>query len=60
MFAAQKSSFGFSIGAQPKLKVSKNVSLIADFNYKTKGWVFSNPYLDDKFTGRFGFNVSTR
>lgn len=60
MFAAQKSSFGFSIGAQPKLKISKNVSLIADFNYKTKGWVFSNPYLDDKFTGRFGFNVSTR
>lgn len=56
MFAADKANFGMTIGIQPRFAITERFSMIADFSYKTKGWVFGNPYLDDKFTGRIGFS----
>lgn len=60
MFAADKAEFGIAIGMQPRFAILERVSMIADVNYKTKGWVFGNPYLDSKFTARIGFSVKTR
>ena len=60
MFAADKAGFGIAVGLQPRLTLTGRLSMIADLSYKTKGWVFGNPYLDDKLTGRVGFSFKTR
>ncbi len=60
LFASGKAEYGMSISMQPRFSISKQISLIADLSYKTQGWVFGNPYLDSKFTGRIGFSVKTR
>lgn len=60
MFAARKASFGMSAGLQPRFALTERWSLIADLSYKTKGWVFGNPYLDNNFTGRLGLSFKTR
>lgn len=59
LFAANKADFGMAAGVQPRYTITKRFSLIADLSYKTKGWVFGNPYLDNKFTGRVGFSLKT-
>jgi len=59
MFAASKAGFGMSAGIQPRFAITERFSIIADLNYKTKGWVFSNPYLDNKFTGQLGLSIRT-
>lgn len=60
MFVADKADFGMSVGVQPRFAITERFSIIAEVSYKTKGWVFGNPYLDDKFTGRFGISMKTR
>lgn len=60
MFAADKAALGISVGAQPRYAITERFSLIADLAYKTKGWLFGNPYLDDRFTGSIGFSFKTR
>ncbi|MFT4019733.1 MAG: hypothetical protein QM668_22405 [Agriterribacter sp.] len=57
MFFAGKAVPGMAVGLQPTYAISKHFSLIADISYKTKGWVFGNPYLDSKLTGRIGFSL---
>ena len=59
LFAASKAEFGMSAGVQPRFAVTKRFSVTADLSYKTGGWVFGNPYLDQKFTGRIGFSFKT-
>ncbi|KXK22300.1 MAG: hypothetical protein UZ12_BCD005003179 [Bacteroidetes bacterium OLB12] len=60
LFAADKAESGITIGVQPSYAITERFSMIADLSYKTKGWVFGNPYLDNKFTGRVGFSMKTR
>jgi hypothetical protein len=60
MFAAGKASPGMAVGVQPRFDIAERFSIMADLSYKTKGWVFGNPYLDEKFTFRLGFGISTR
>jgi hypothetical protein len=60
MFAAGKAAPGMAVGVQPRFDIAKRFSLLADLSYKTKGWVFGNPYLDDNFTFRLGFGINTR
>lgn len=60
LFAADKPGFGMGVGLQPRFAITERFSMIADLSYKTKGWMFGNPYLDDKFIGRIGFSIKTR
>jgi len=60
MFAAGKASPGIAVGVQPRFDIAERFTLIADLSYKTKGWVFGNPYLDEKVTFRLGFGINTR
>ena len=60
LFAADKAEFGMAIGLQPRYAITERFSIIADLSHKTKGWVFGNPYLDSKFSGRLGFSFKTR
>jgi hypothetical protein len=60
MFTAGKASPGMAVGVQPRFDVTEEFSILADLSYKTKGWVFGNPYLDENFTFRLGFGISTR
>lgn len=54
MFFAKKPALGISMGFQPEYEVNMKFNLTANFSFKTKGWVFGNPYLDQKFIGRLG------
>lgn len=60
MFAAGKASPGMAVGIQSRFDIAERFSIMADLSYKTKGWVFGNPYLDEKFTFRLGFGINTR
>jgi len=60
MFAAHNAAPGMSAGLQPRFYITRRFSLAADLSYKTKGWVFGNPYLDENFTFRLGFGINTR
>lgn len=59
MFATGQAQPGFSISVEPIFSVSKRVSLMSDISYKSKGWVFGNPYLDNNFSARIGFSVKS-
>lgn len=59
LFFATKAEPGFMLNVQPNYRASRHFRLFADLSYKTKGWVFANPYLDDNFTGRIGFKINT-
>lgn len=59
LFYATKSAAGFSINVQPEYKLSKTIGLAADLDYKTKGCLFGNPYLDNNFSGRLKLKIST-
>lgn len=59
MFAAKKTDPGFQIGVNPQFAITKRFLIVADLSYKTKGWVFGNPYLDEKFTFQLGFSLRT-
>lgn len=59
-FAADKASFGVLVGLRPRLALTERWSVMADLSYKTRGWVFANPYLDENFSGRLGLSFSTR
>ena len=59
LYMATEKEFGYAFSIQPRLTVHKNFSLIADIGYKSKGWQFGNPYLDDNFTARFGLRFQT-
>ncbi len=60
LFAANKADFGMVAGLQPRYALTRRLSAIADLSYKTRGWVFGNPYLDGRFSGRIGFSFKTR
>lgn len=59
LFAAGKASPGLAVAVQPRFDIAERFSIMADLSYKSKGWVFGNPYLDEKFTFRLGFGIST-
>lgn len=58
-FHAESSSLGFFAGLKPEFRISNHFSFFSQIEYKTKGWVFSNPYLDEKFTFRLGVTIKT-
>lgn len=60
LFAASKAGFGMVAGLQPRYALTPRLSAIADLSYKTRGWVFGNPYLDSRFSGRIGLSFKTR
>lgn len=59
MFFAEKAQAGFLVGIQPSYALSKNVSINGDFSYKSKGWEFGHPYLDNNFTAGLGISIRT-
>jgi hypothetical protein len=59
MFFAKKSSPGLMVGIEPEYKISRHVALYSAISYKTSGWVFSNPYLDNKFSFILGLSINT-
>src|SRR5690606_16044934 len=59
LFAAGKASPGLAVAVQPRFDIAERFSIMADLSYKSKGWVFGNPYLGEKFTFRLGFGIST-
>lgn len=60
LFAGDKTSPGMLLGFEPRYAFTERFSLIAGLSYKTKGWVFGNPYLDSKLSGRIGFSFKTK
>jgi len=60
LFAAEKASPGMAVGVQPRFDIGERFTIMADLSYKTKGWVFGNPYLDEKLTFRLGFGLNTK
>lgn len=59
LFYATKSNPGFSVNVEPTLKLSENIRLEAGLGYKSKGWLFANPYLDNNLSGHMQINIST-
>lgn len=59
MFMADKADFGLEVALQPRYAFTSRFSVMADLSYKTRGWVFGDPYLDKRFTGRIGFLMKT-
>ena len=60
LFGADKASPGMAVGVQPRFDIGERFTIMADLSYKTKGWVFGNPYLDEKLTFRLGFGLNTK
>lgn len=60
LFAADKASPGMAVGVQPRFDIGERFTIMADLSYKTKGWVFGNPYLDEKLIFRLGFGLNTK
>ena len=60
LYAADKAITGLAAGVKPRFDIARRFSIMADLSYKTNGWVFVNPYLDDNFTFRLGFSIKTR
>jgi hypothetical protein len=59
MFYSTKSTSGFAVSIQPAFKLSRHVAIAADIGYKTKGWLFGNPYLDANFSSSIYLRIST-
>mgnify|MGYP000989352109 CR=1 FL=1 len=59
LFASNKAVPGLAIDVSPTLNLTRRLSMIADISYKTKGWVFGNPYLDNNFSFRIGLSMKT-
>jgi len=59
LFYAKKSTPGLFLNIQPNYNISKNIVLAGDIGYKTKGWLFGNPYQDNNFSGRIRLKIST-
>lgn len=59
LFHASHSTAGAFVNLQPNYELSKQVRLFGDIEYKTKGWLFGNEYLDSKFGFRFGIKIKT-
>lgn len=59
MFFADKAAFGMAAAIQPRYALTQRVSVMADLSYKTRGWVFGDPYLDEQLSGRIGLILKT-
>ena len=59
MFYAQTATAGGMLSIQPSYRLSRWLSVLADFEYKTAGWLFANPYLDEQFSLRLGLKFNT-
>ena len=56
-FFATSSSAGFSAVVQPNYQLSRHFRLYSDVEYKSGGWLFGNPYLDNNFGVRLGVKI---
>ncbi len=54
LFDARKASLGMLLEIKPCYALTKQLRLTTEFSFKTRGWVFGNPYLDSKWTVRAG------
>lgn len=54
-FFSKQGVLGMGLGVQPRYALTRRFGLTGSFSYKTRGWMFENPYLDRKFTGCLGF-----
>lgn len=59
LFFAKKASPGFMLGIEPEYKLGRHMALYSSISYKTSGWLFSSPYLDNKFSFLLGFSIRT-
>ena len=59
LFFAKKAAPGFSLNFRPEYRLSKHTGIAADLSYKTKGWQFGNPYLDQNLSGRLKLQINT-
>lgn len=58
-FYADKSRAGLLLKVVPGFSLNDHFRLFSELEYKTKGWLFGNPYLDEKFNFRLGLAVRT-
>lgn len=59
MFASTRTDPGIQVGAYSGFDITRRFSITADLTFKTKGWVFGNPYPDEKFAFRLGLYLKT-
>ncbi|MCD2426152.1 hypothetical protein LQ567_25430 [Niabella pedocola] len=55
LFFSRQSVLGMGLSVQPYYALTRRFGLMGSLSYKTRGWMFENPYLDQKFTGNLGF-----
>lgn len=58
-FFATTAKAGFSIGVQPMYRISDHMGLMGEMHYKTKGWQFGNPYLNENFSASVKLSINT-
>lgn len=59
LFSAGKSTPGMMLAVEPEYRIGRHLSLYSSISYKTSGWVFSNPSLDNKFSFLLGLSIRT-
>jgi hypothetical protein len=57
LFFAKKAAAGASFLLQPRYRISSRTDIHAKLSYKTKGWQFANPYLDENFSASIGLSI---
>ncbi len=60
LFFAKKAVPGMSLFLKPSYRISPSAALTAKVSYKTKGWEFANPYLNEKLMGSISLNIYSK
>lgn len=60
IFSADKSTPGLMLEIKPEYRLSRHMAIYGTISYKTAGWVFSNPYLDEKLSFLLGLSIRTK
>lgn len=59
LFSADKPEPGLMVEIKPEFMPGRHVGVYSSISYKTRGWVFSNPYLNSKFSFLIGISIRT-
>ncbi|GAA4438479.1 hypothetical protein GCM10023091_19140 [Ravibacter arvi] len=60
MWSSGRATPGLALSIQPRYALTSRLSVMTDLSYKTKGWVFGDPYLDRRISGRIGLSLRTK
>lgn len=60
LFAAKKRTPGMALSVRPDVKINSYFRVFSEFSYKTKGWLWGNPYLDQNFSARMGLALEAK